>query len=302
MKKRGIILAAAAVPALAAANVYNFIFARTRPPILNALLDKKTHNADYYARRDGNAELLRQQVHVCYTMQSERGETLQGNYYPYGAKFGKKIAFIVHGYHSEHAETAGMFYDLYHSRGCDIFTCDNTASGGSGGKLFGYNVFESADCLKWLNFLRSQFGEDIKVVLHGFSLGGATVLKMSDRCPDCVKFIVSDSGFIDAREILRSQLGPLYGLMAGLNRIVAGYDLAETDVRENIKNSSLPFLIVHGKDDKTVPFSMAPRIFELCPNDKDFLFTEGAKHIETMHIAPEAYARKLDRFIKEYLQ
>ena len=47
---------------------------------------------------------------------------------------------------------------------------------------------------------------------------------------------------------------------------------------------------------------MAPRIFELCPNDKDFLFTEGAKHIETMHIAPEAYARKLDRFIKEYLQ
>ena len=100
------------------------------------------------------------------------------------------------------------------SRGFDIFTCDNTASGESGGKLFGYNVFESADCLKWLNFLRSQFGEDIKVVLHGFSLGGATVLKMSDRCPDCVKFIVSDSGFIDAREILRSQLGPLYGLMA----------------------------------------------------------------------------------------
>lgn len=70
--------------------MYNFIFARTRPPILNALLDKKTHNADYYARRDGNAELLRQQVHVCYTMQSERGETLQGNYYPCGTKFGKR--------------------------------------------------------------------------------------------------------------------------------------------------------------------------------------------------------------------
>ena len=93
---------------------------------------------------------------------------------------------------------------------------------------------------------------------------------------------------------------PLYGLMARLNRIIAGYDLAETDVRENIKNSPLPFLIVHGKDDKTVPFSMAPRIFELCPNGKDCLFTEGAKHIETMHVAPDAYVQKLDRFIKEY--
>ena len=60
-------------------------------------------------------------------------------------------------------------------------------------------------------------------------------------------------------------------------------------------------LIVHGKDDKTVPFSMAPRIFELCPNDKDFLFTEGAKHIETIHLAPEAYKAKLDEFIEKYM-
>lgn len=299
---KALIIAAAAVPVYAVLDIYRFVFWRSRSRLSTLLLDKKGHAEDYYVRRDSAADRLREKMHVRYTISSDRGETLQGFYYPAGKKPGKKLVFIVHGYHSEHAETAGMFYDLYHSRGFDIFTCDNTASGESGGKLFGYNVFESADCLKWLNFLRSQFGEDIKVVLHGFSLGGATVLKMSDRCPDCVKFIVSDSGFIDAREILRSQLGPLYGLMAGLNRIVAGYDLAETDVRENIKNSHLPFLIVHGKDDKTVPFSMAPRIFELCPTDKDFLFTEGAKHIETMHIAPEAYARKLDRFIKEYLQ
>lgn len=300
--KAPIIAAAALLPVYIVTDIYRFVFYRTRSKLSTLLLDTKNHEPDYYVWRDANAERLRSRPHERWTMRSNRGEELCGFYYRCGEEPSKRLAFIVHGYHSEHAETAGMFYDLYHSRGFDIFTCDNTASGESGGKLFGYNVFESADCLKWLNFLRSQFGEDIKVVLHGFSLGGATVLKMSDRCPDCVKFIVSDSGFIDAREILRSQLGPLYGLMAGLNRIVAGYDLAETDVRENIKNSPLPFLIVHGKDDKTVPFSMAPRIFELCPNDKDFLFTEGAKHIETMHIAPEAYARKLDRFIKEYLQ
>lgn len=240
-------------------------------------------------------------MHIRYTITSDRGETLQGFYYPAGKKPGKKLVFIVHGYRSEHAETAGMFYELYHSRGFDIFTCDNTASGESGGSIFGYDVFESSDCLKWLDFLRSEFGELIEVILHGFSLGGATVLKMSDRCPDCVKFIVSDSGFIDAREILKAQLGPLYGIMAGLNRFIAGYDLADTDVSENIKNSPLPFLIVHGTDDKTVPFSMAPRIFGLCPNDKDCLYTEGAKHIETIHLAPMAYEEKLDKFIEKYM-
>lgn len=204
------------MPVYAVLDIYRFVFWRSRSRLSTLLLDKKGHAEDYYVRRDSAADRLREKMHVRYTISSDRGETLQGFYYPAGKKPGKKLVFIVHGYHSEHAETAGMFYDLYHSRGFDIFTCDNTASGESGGKLFGYNVFESADCLKWLNFLRSQFGEDIKVVMHGFSLGGATVLKMSDRCPDCVKFIVSDSGFIDAREILRSQLGPLYGLMAGL--------------------------------------------------------------------------------------
>lgn len=302
MKKRGIILAAAAVPALAAANVYNFIFARTRPPILNALLDKKTHNADYYARRDGNAELLRQQVHVCYTMQSERGETLQGNYYPCGTKFGKKIAFIVHGYHSEHAETAGMFREFYHSRGFDIFAPDNTASGLSGGNWFGYDVFESADCLKWLEFLRDEFGSDIQVVLHGFSLGGATVMKMSSRVPDFVKFIVEDSGFTDARPILKSQLGPAYGLIAEMNKHIAGYDLRDTDVSASLAEAAVPMLFVHGEDDLTVPFSNAPRAFGMCTSDKDCLFTAGTRHIETMHTHPEEYAPKLDAFIAKYIK
>ena len=60
--------------------------------------------------------------------------------------------------------------------------------------------------------------------MHGFSLGGATVMKMSDRVPDVVKFIVEDSGFTDARPILRSQLGPAYKLIAEMNRHIAGYD------------------------------------------------------------------------------
>ena len=46
---------------------------------------------------------------------------------------------------------------------------------------------------------------------------------------------------------------------------------------------------------------MAPRIFGLCPNDKDCLYTEGAKHIETIHLAPMAYEEKLDKFIEKYM-
>ena len=80
-------LAALGIPALAAIDIYHFVFARKRPPLLNALLDKKMHLPEYYVWRDKRADALRQQVHLCYTLTSERGETLHGNYFPWGAKF-----------------------------------------------------------------------------------------------------------------------------------------------------------------------------------------------------------------------
>lgn len=290
------------MPFYAAADIYRYTFLRSRSRLSTALLDRKGHEENYYMWRDSAAEELRAQMHLCYTIRSDRGETLQGFYFPCGARFSGKIAFIVHGYHSEHAETAGMFREYYHSRGFDIFAPDNTASGMSGGSVFGYDVLESADCLKWLSFLENEFGSDIQIVMHGFSLGGATVLKMSDRLPDTVKFSVSDSGFIDAREILKRRLGPLYEPMYALNKLIGGYDLADSDVSGNLRLAKRPLLVVHGREDPTVPFSMAPRIYELCAAQKDYLYTDKAKHIETMHIAPEAYMEKLDCFIKKYIK
>ena len=300
MKKYPLVIGALGIYALA--DVYRYTFRRDRSKLTTLLFDGKTHQSDYYVWRDSAAERLKNARCFEYGILSERGETLRGWYYPCGSKMSKNIAFIVHGYHSEHVETAGMLFEYYHSRGFDVFACDNTASGSSGGHLFGFDVFESDDCLKWLYFLINEFGADINVVMHGFSLGGATVLKMSDRCPSVVKFIVSDSGFSDARELLRSRLGVSYPVMASLNRIIAGYSLSDTAVFENVAGSSLPFLIVHGTDDPTVPFSMAEKIFDACPGEKDRLFVDGARHIESMFRAKDEYEAKLDAYIEKYIE
>ncbi len=298
MKKRYLL---AAVPPLAVREVYRYVFARRRPPLMEALLDKKTHEAKYYLWRDIHTLMLEDSVHLCYNIRSERGESLQGFYFPCGKKFSRKIAFIVHGYHSYHSETAGMLSEYYFSRGFDVFCPDNTASGISGGSWFGYDVFESRDCLKWLGFLEEKFGSGIQIVLHGFSLGGAAVMKMSASVPDTVKFIVEDSGFVDARPILRSQLGPAYGIIERLNRHVAGYELSDTNVLDELANASRPMLFVHGTDDPTVPFENATRAYAACSNEKDCLFSGNTRHIETMFTNCMAYAAKLDAFIEKYM-
>lgn len=287
--------------ALIISDIYHYVFHRNNGRIVPLVMDKKNHSEKYYEKRDSNAEKLRHSEQIIYEMRSERGELLKGYYLPCGEGKSKTIAFIVHGYRSEHAETAGMFLDYYHSRGIDVFTCDHVAHGESEGKHIGYDYFESADCLKWLDFLVEQFGEEISIILHGFSMGGATVMKMSDRLPKQVKFVCEDSGFISGEEILKVQLGPLFGIMDFLNEKIAGYRMRDTDVRAELANAKVPFLVVHGFDDPTVPFSMATRIYKLIPTEKDCLFTQGIKHIESMHFATEAYIEKLDAFIDKYV-
>ena len=154
----------------------------------------------------------------------------------------------------------------------------------------------------WLDVLLKRFGADIQIILHGFSMGGATVLKVSDSCPEQVKFIVSDSGFTSGADILRGRIGAAYPLFRLMNRVISGYDMDDTDVRENLRRTDKPVLFFHGTEDRTVPFHMGEELYKLCPTEKDCLLVPGARHVESMHVDPEGYAEKLDGFIKRYIK
>ncbi len=291
-----VLLLPAGAAAAFVAETYRYVCIRGGSKLLNPLLDKKTHDEGYYAHRDGEAARLRTLPQKRYVIRSSRGERLVGHYIPGGGK-GKRIAFLVHGYHSEYADTAGMYYDYYASRGFDLFACDHTAHGESEGKAIGFGVFESEDCLLWLDFLRHKYGEDIQILLHGFSMGAQTVLLMSDRCPDNVRLIVEDSGYRDAPTQLKKQLGALYAPVAALHRRLAHCDVRLADARPALAKARQPILFVHGQNDPTVPSSNGPALFALYRGEKDCLFPEKARHVESFHVEPEAYQRKLDRMI-----
>ena len=302
MKSSAILIPAAAIAAGAAEELYRYVFCRDPGKLLPPLLDKKKHAPDYYTYRSHGEEKVRSSPARRCVINSARGEELIGHYFLCGDKPSGKIAFIVHGYRSNYAETAGIHFDYYKSRGFDIFACDHTAHGDSGGSFIGYSALESEDCLLWIDYLLREYGRDARIVLHGYSMGGAAVMKMSDRVPDNVRFIVEDSGFDCAAGILRSSLGMMYTPMRLINRVVAGYDLEkDTSVYAALKNARVPMLFVHGRADNMVPFTMAPRLYAACPTEKAALFTDGVVHIETMFRSPEAYSVKLDEYITKYI-
>ena len=198
------------------------------------------HKAGYYVRLREAFEAMSARPRRRYEMENSRGEKLVGYYYPCGDRPTGKIAFIVHGYRANHAEAAGVVCRSWMDRGFDVFGCDHIASGESEGRYISFDYYESIDCLKWIDFLRTEFGEDISIVLHGFSMGAATVMRMSDQVPENVKFIVEDSGFSTGAELLRANMGRVYPALKLINHIVAGFDLDKTDVRPHLGKSRLP--------------------------------------------------------------
>ena len=297
--KKLLLLAPVAVAALGVGELYRYTFCREGSKLLAPFLDSKGHEDAYYPRRDAAAFRLRRTPSEPMELRSARGERLRGWYYPLGGK-GRRIAFLVHGYRSEHAEAAGMYLDYYASRGFDLFCCDHTAHGESGGRFIGFDVLERADCLRWVDALIDRFGADVEIVLHGFSMGSSTVLQMSGDCPEQVRLIVADCGFISAEEQLCGSFGRFYPVMAMLHRVIAGVDLRQSDVRPSLARSTKPILFVHGREDPTVPFSNGERLFEFYQGPKDALFVDGARHVESIHVDPEGYARKLDTMIERY--
>ena len=281
-------------------ELYRYIFRKNSSKLLTKIFDSKGHEEEYYEYKKGLRTKFDKIDHEVFEMISGRGDALKGYFYDNGAE-GKKIAFIIHGYRSDHADTTSMYYDLYKERGIDVFTCDHTAAGDSEGDYIGFDVFESEDCLRWINFLKKKFGEDIEIILHGFSMGAATVMQMSGKCPDNVKFIVEDSGYINAKASLDHQVGIMYEPLRFINKIFGRYDLNNSDVTKSLSKSRIPVLFVHGKDDKLVPYENGPKLFEMYKGEKDSFFPEKTRHIEAIYTEPEEYGCKIDSFIEKYL-
>ena len=258
---------------------------------------------------DKSNEWNRKQKCENIDLTNKRGEVLKGYFYP-AENESKLFCVFAHGYRADHNGDPANFIRYYHEKGYNFFSCDHTAAGRSDGDFVGFDYFESQDMLEWLDYLIGRFGEDIKIVLHGVSMGGATVCKMADKVPEQVKIIVADCPYTSAQDefiAVAKSVGinktapAIFKGFNELNKWIAHYDLLETDVRDNVKNSKVPMLFVHGADDDFVPTRMGVELCDICRNDKDIYLVANAKHAESIVKDTEGYLNKLSEFIDKYV-
>ena len=238
---------------------------------------------------------------------SDSGYKLTG--YLLKAKEESKVyLFGAHGYRSYGKKEFCGVAQYYIKKGINVFIPDHVASGESEGThcTFGYN--EVRDCMKWLSYMTDNFGADIQIILHGVSMGCATVTMMSGRedLPDNVKMTVADCGFTTAKALFEYKLKdlgvPPERLINSVDRVHKrrqGFSFDDLKPVEAVKKASVPMLFIHGAEDKLVPCFMVKELYEACGSEhKDLLIVEGADHAQSYKVDKEQFEARLDALLK----
>jgi uncharacterized protein len=189
---------------------------------------------------------------------------------------------------------------IYAGAGYGVLMIDLRAQGRSEGErvTMGYKEIRDVQgVLSWLN--ERGFAPGV-VVLHGFSLGGATVLRAAPGSG--VAAMVEESAYADLPLILRQQLPKVSGLPSFftpgiflMGKLFLGIDPWAVQPEEEaarLCEKGIPLLIIHSTDDETVSFEHARRIKTACP-EATLWRIEGYEHVGA-YAHPEYRQRILD--------
>jgi fermentation-respiration switch protein FrsA (DUF1100 family) len=216
-----------------------------------------------------------------------------------------RAALLVHGFGGDKSdphivETARV----YHRAGFNVLMLDLRANGESEGERVTLGYQEVRDVRAALSWLEGRGFDPPSVVLHGWSMGGATVVRAAPGTG--VAAVVEEAGYADLPPLLREQLPEASGLPAFFNpgmflmgKVFLDIDPWAVRPKEEARRLSeegVPFMIIHSRDDDAIPFEHAESFAAAYP-DAVFWELQGYDHVAA-YTHPE-YRERLVSFLDE---
>ena len=223
----------------------------------------------------------------------------------------KRVVLCFHGYTSQGLKDFLGLSQYYLEQGYGMLHPDARAHGKSEGEYIGFGCLDRHDALQWINWVIQTCGEEVDILLHGISMGGATVLMASGlELPPQVKGIVSDCAFTSPKEVFTHVLHSMYHMPAfpiipltdAVNQKLAGYGMDECNAKCEVAAAKVPILFIHGSRDTFVPSRMCRELYDCCASPKKMLIVEGAAHAESYFKDREAYEGALNQFTQEIFE
>ena len=221
-----------------------------------------------------------------------------------------KAVLLLHGYggRGRHMQN---YAQVYWERGYDLFIPDARAHGKSEGAIIGMGWLDRLDELVWLQEIIHRLGETAQIVLHGVSMGGATVCMTCGEClPRQVKCAVSDCAYTSVEDEFDHLLHfmfhlprePVLSAAQLVARLHGCYDFRDARALKQVAKSKTPLLFMHGEADTFVPFSMMKRLYDASPASLRAMHAfPGAGHGQSLTYSPEDYMKVLDEFLNRFI-
>lgn len=242
-------------------------------------------------------------------IESEDGLNLHG-YYLDAEEITTKTAIIVHGYSGKAKDMANYAKFYHETLGYNVLMPDNRGHGLSEGDYIGFGWIDRGDYLGWIDYILKTVGDEAEIILHGVSMGGATVLMTSgEKLPANVKAIVSDCAYTSVKAELSYQLKRMFKLptfpiiesTSLLTKLKAGYFFSEASALDQVAKSKTPTLFIHGDLDTFVPFEMVYELYDNCSSEKDIFIVSGAEHGTAYRSNKIGYETKVTDFLNKYV-
>ncbi|MBO7251228.1 MAG: alpha/beta hydrolase [Oscillospiraceae bacterium] len=241
------------------------------------------------------------------SIRSHDGLELKAKYY-HNAD-GAPLEIQCHGYKGNAIRDFCGSRKVAKEAGRNILLIDQRCHGNSQGHTITFGILEQKDVLGWIDYANRRFG-NIPILLSGVSMGAATVLMVAgQRLPENVKGVVADCPYDAPSNIIKKVLGQDMGMpvkfvypLIRLGGILYGkFNLNADSPVEAVKRAQVPILLIHGDDDRFVPYDMSCNIHAAAPDKISFHTIPGAGHALNFAAAPEEYCRILKAFTQKHL-
>ena len=248
---------------------------------------------------------IRALPHEDFYITAYDGLRLHGRYYE--SKKGAPIEILMHGYRGNAERDLCGGVQRCFMLGRNTLIIDQRGSGESDGNVISFGIKERYDCKSWVEFLVSHFGDDVKIITSGISMGAATVLMAQELdLPKNVVGVLADCGYNSPRKIIEKTIREMklppklaYPFVKLGAKVYGKFDLEETTPEKALAKCRVPVIFFHGDTDDFVPHYMSEKNFAACASPRRLVTVHGAGHGLSYIIAPELYLKEISEFFTE---
>lgn len=221
-----------------------------------------------------------------------------------------KWVVILHGYNGSMEDV----YDIamhYAEEGYNILTPDLRANGESEGAFLGMGWTDRLDVINWVDVILKD-NPSAEVVIHGIDTGADAALMLSgEPIKNSIKAIIAEGAYPKAWDVVKKEykaryekwpVFPFLNMLNPVMKVWAGYSLKDANAVKQVKDTSVPILLIRGGNDTYVTKDMTEELNKAIASAHEVYTVEAGTHEDCRYADPDNYYSKTFEFANKYVK